>query len=193
MSQEALEDSLEAALDGIDASAMTSADIRALVAQALYEGLADGDAMVELRLTADQALGTSGQTDVVLFPSVNSDYTVRAAAFTYTAGTGQLTVNEDGYYLVNALVSFEQNATGTRTLHVESNESGGFAREFAIEVQASPVANFTQVSASKIVRMTAGNELRLTAMQSSGGSLDLNGASAIPDRTYMQVIKWARR
>ncbi len=88
-----------------------------------------------------------------------------------------------GVYLATANVLWTFNSTGARVLGIQKvNSVGGVIRDVAEARQLA--SGDTPQSASGIVDLAAGEGVRMTALQSSGGSLSLThnaGTDTYPD------------
>lgn len=89
---------------------------------------------------------------------------------------GTVTVAVAGIYAVVAGVSFYGHATGYRLTSIERNGTAVIGGQSS--TQSNGAAPRTEVSPSTQVRLVVGDELRLTAYQSSGGALALDAALA---------------
>lgn len=168
-----------------------AADVQAIAGAALYAGGFDADALIEI------AFGTNGTFPNATETLINggaavSAYDVRPTAYAYDNVTGEITLVEKGFYLVIGALSFGINATGQRCLYLNTNTSGAYVREAAAEIPATTGSFFTQVQIQKIMIANAGDKLKFTAVQGSGGTLQLNGGG-ISNGTWCQVWKIGTR
>jgi hypothetical protein len=98
----------------------------------------------------------------------------------------RFTAPVDGYYLVDATVVFEANATGYRYLAVRKNGSTyyNFMRVDCHDTAAEDMA----ISGSMEIPMSATDYLEMRVKQNSGGSLDAKaGASDFTPLTCMSA------
>ena len=87
---------------------------------------------------------------------------------------------EDGIYLVTLNLVWDENATGTRQLHMYSSSGGAFFGE-GTEIANSSVqpnaAGRTGQTLSKVVQLSENEEVFATAYQTSGEDLFLDQGS----------------
>ncbi|MGE5281856.1 MAG: hypothetical protein ACM3N0_05970 [Chloroflexota bacterium] len=88
----------------------------------------------------------------------------------------RLTAPIDGIYEVSATVIFPSNATGTRSLELMLNEAT--TNPIAgMRVQANGASDLTELTASGLVELSAGEFVQVSVLQSSGNSLNVLGAT----------------
>lgn len=91
------------------------------------------------------------------------------------SNTDRITCVTAGVYVVTANVSFNANATGTRQVSINHYDSGGsLIRTPGFDKRNAATAGATQLSVGCQVKMAAGEFLRLTALQDSGGSITVS-------------------
>lgn len=111
---------------------------------------------------------SSGSTQDVA--SWTSEYDTHSA---FNVTTGVFTAPAAGYYEIEGLISFDGNATGTRIVEIQKNGTGTFAvwdREVA-----SAAGNY--LSGSCVIKLVAGDTLRVRAFQDSGGNLSYTAST----------------
>ena len=116
--------------------------------------------------TTTQALSNNVET------TVNFDAAVDADGIPYASGVW--TVPKKGRYLVSATVTFAVNGTGTRQARLQKNGSG------YVKIGSAGGTTQSHISAevSDTVKCNAGDTLRILALQSSGGNLDVAGGTS---------------
>jgi hypothetical protein len=81
----------------------------------------------------------------------------------------RITALVDGIYSISGSVSFASNATGQRKLAIRQNGATDIASEQSQATSSLP----TNVTVSTVNKLLAGDYVELTALQTSGGSLDI--------------------
>jgi hypothetical protein len=81
----------------------------------------------------------------------------------------RITALVDGIYSISGSVSFSSNATGQRKLAIRQNGATDIASEQSQATSSLP----TNVTVATVTKMLAGDYVELTALQTSGGSLDI--------------------
>jgi hypothetical protein len=79
-----------------------------------------------------------------------------------------------GKYLLTAQISFAANATGARVVKFKKNGSDFMLGNV---IAAAPATDFTVINNSTLVNASVGDYFEVFALQSSGGSLNLNFSS----------------
>jgi len=105
--------------------------------------------------------------------------------FTWDSGNPtRITFTEGGVYLVNALVTWEANATGQRQMAFRLNGSTDIAN------QATPGTNVTYAgnTLNQLREYAANDYLELRVYQNSGGNLSITGSS---NWTYWRIVRIA--
>lgn len=90
-----------------------------------------------------------------------------------------------GKYRVTGYLSFASNATGTRQGTLLLN---GVTNLVATSVPASPSTSTNITIGPKTVTMAVGDYVELTAFQTSGGNLGLNGGNPGPATLTLELI-----
>lgn len=122
---------------------------------------------VALNVAATAATSTANNTETtVLFDTVTSD-----TSGSYVPATGIWTAPSSGYYSVEAQLNYDSNATGLRYVYVYKNNSTAMITAY---YDTSTATNKT-VAASRTFYLAAGDNLRVKARQTSGGSLNVGG------------------
>ena len=122
---------------------------------------------------AAQTLSNITTTDVVF----NSETSDRWGMHDTVTNNERITFAVSGLYLCGGNVRFDSNATGLR--EVRLNDSASI--DIAI-VQVGPSATFDAINLSRLWQFDAGDYLKMTAFQASGGNLDIttnNGLSPV--------------
>jgi hypothetical protein len=101
-----------------------------------------------------------------------SELTDTASAFNPT--TGVFTAPQAGNYLVSAMIPFNANGSGVRNLEVRKNGSGTYA---VLDRQNGIASDGNYLKGTTIVNCAAGDTISITATQTSGGALSLQGVA----------------
>lgn len=113
--------------------------------------------------------------------------TFGASAFVAAASTADLVPPMLGQYLVIAGASFAASAVGERQLAIERRVAGVSTQVGFVNMPTNIAGNATWLQVSAIVPiLTQGDSVRVTALQSSGGNLNL---AAGQTSTYVRLIK----
>ena len=121
----------------------------------------------ELTHSLTQALANS--TGVTL--AFNSELTDTDGMHSTTVNTMRITCQTDGRYLVTYNIAFASNTTGIR--RVTPQLSGVSYPQGQAQVAAANGGS-TAVTCSFVISMSTGQYLTLEALQTSGGTLDVN-------------------
>lgn len=142
----------------------------------------------------DEAVGDKPQ--VAIFNSANISIPSSTSATTlsfdsvrydnksqYSAGTPtQLTCQEAGVYMINAVIRFDANATQWRLLAIAVNGT----REASQRLLAN--ASFTEITITAIVKLAVSDAVTVEVGQLSGGNLDIvRAANYSPELRMVKV------
>lgn len=126
------------------------------------------NSMASLSKSAAQEIGDSSFPVVVTFDGTSFDTDAL-----FVTGDDTITVKISGKYLVVGSITWEANATGFRSLIIETDQSGSFVTA-ANFVTAPPSGVGTlPMQAVALVSLTAGKKIRMIGFQNSGGGLDV--------------------
>jgi hypothetical protein len=153
----------------------------------------DVAAGIELVLTTNQAISSGGAAPILLFTR-NQPFAVRPEAFSYNATTGELTINEAGYYQINFhgiigtnvdpfMPGVIGNAAGGRAYYVEVNGK----QRLAAESLAAPAEYYSQSAGAKIMQLAVGDKVVMRVYQSSGVQLFAIGRNTDQLRSSLQL------
>ena len=122
-----------------------------------------------VKKTADQTLTTSTYT-VLSWDSENFDTDTMHNNVTNNT---RITIpsGKTGYYLLSGSISFGSNGAGNRIVRAYKN---GADFRWLAAMDAAATGNFTVVSFSQTISLTAADYLEIYAFQSSGGDLNVN-------------------
>lgn len=128
---------------------------------------AGGGVVVERPASAmRQHLASTGILNNTL-TAIAFDTEKHTEGITWDAVNAAFVVPEDGYYDVEAGVSFVTNATGQRTIYIQVNNVSQVAQTSGVGDQS--------VSAAVTVKALAGQLIKILTNQGSGATLALNG------------------
>lgn len=132
----------------------------------------------KLRLTADQAVPTSGTEKVVTFTSgaPAADWNYNGV---WTGVDDFLKADVAGKWMVWATIVYAANGTGYRSLRWRVTTASGTVTYVAIQMPTVTTAAIpTVVSAAEEFNLAVGDVVELVALQTSGGSLNILGAGS---------------
>ncbi len=138
------------------------------------EGSGAGAVGVHVERTSNFALTTSGSDYSIDFDS--EDYDDAAYWDSGASPLADIVVPSTGYYMAEFTVEFASNATGYREAYVTSSFVCGAQLGGRVRIDASGSAA-TILSGAGVYRLAAGCVLRLHAVQTSGGALNVSAAS----------------
>lgn len=123
------------------------------------------------RLTSNQSIPNASDT-LITFNSL--DYLSDSTDFSLSSGV--LTINKVGIYLVSANVGWE-SSTGTGRRRIAGLFNTGSNKFMSAEVTKDSATSFSvSTVASRLIRVSSvGDEIRIFANQSTGGSLNVVG------------------
>jgi len=123
----------------------------------------------QIRRNSDQAIANITDTNISFTVEYQDTYGM------FDAGSPtQLTIQKTGTYLIGGSVSFQSNATGMRSVVLESSGGGTlYAAANAVNGGA------TNLNLSGYAKLTIGDTLKLLVRQNSGGSLNIVGYPAL--------------
>jgi hypothetical protein len=119
-------------------------------------------------LAVDQSIPNNTYTTLLCA----TEYQDNAAMHSTSSNTDQVAVPVAGLYAIEAGVAWDAATTaGTRTLHIEAT---GFVRKSATAPAASMsgIASYFWQSCSALVRLAAGDVVKMAVQQNSGGALN---------------------
>ena len=90
----------------------------------------------------------------------------------------------DGTFLVGASVSFAANATGYRFAQITVNE----APVVADSSGALAGANYVSLSMTTVLKLSAGQIVKLYVLQNSGEALNLNSVAQFSPELWMETV-----
>lgn len=122
---------------------------------------------ITIRVTTSQSIPNSTATAISAFDTIlvnqgGGIITVNSAVFTVTVG---------GLYLLSGDVSFDNNATGNRSIYFRASNSPTFHRGQILTPAVN--GNHTLLSTSAIVYLAAAETITVYVEQTSGGALNL--------------------
>jgi hypothetical protein len=99
----------------------------------------------------------------------NSEFFDTDGFHSVSSNTDRLTCPITGVYLITACVEFASNAAGQRTIYITRGES-----DYQAVTDAWPVnGKTTSMNLAIVLHMTAGDYVTLSAVQNSGGNLNV--------------------
>jgi hypothetical protein len=142
---------------------------------------------INLYLPANQTVSSSGTTYATL-----TNWTVRSSAesdlFVVNTSTGEVTLNEDGFYGFFPISAWVGNSSGRRYIRLVTNYGG--VDEILRTIPGSPPDATTY---SQQIGMgwpiLAGTKVRVEVLQDSGASLDVRGGVG-GLLTQLQIVRW---
>jgi hypothetical protein len=137
-------------------------------------------AMVELKLT-DQAIPNATAT-AVQFDTVVTDPTGLWSATTPT----RLTAPVAGQYLIAASLFWQAAAAGEALLRIQKN--GISADLYGVSSVPNSATNSAGTSTTVILSLAAGDYVEAVAFQTSGGSLNVQGATPATPLTTLSMM-----
>jgi hypothetical protein len=88
----------------------------------------------------------------------------------HVAAAATITVSKAGLYLVNAMISWAANATGTRQAYLDLS---GVVRDFDSQPAASGIETLNRLC--YIAQLSAASTVKVQGFQNSGGALNVTG------------------
>jgi hypothetical protein len=120
-----------------------------------------------------QSIATGAGGDIIIADNLNANY---AAEFDiYDSATGIFTATHAGIYYISASVAWTTNATGYRRLAIEAQQVGGGGATYFDIASVADLGNATfgpSQTVSTLVYFSAGQQARVRATQTSGGTLN---------------------
>jgi hypothetical protein len=169
----AINDNFNAAKAAIEANeAATSANSSAIEALSVKPA-------ANVFLISDQSITTGGAAKTLNF---GGEFFDTAALHDNTTNNSRLTAPEAGIYQVNAMVSWNANATGGRLLAVVKN---GAAFPTMSDVRSPTAGGTSSQSLSGLISLAAGDFLEAKVSQDSGTTL----AVASSAQTQFSMVK----
>jgi hypothetical protein len=133
---------------------------------------------VKARRTTNQSLTTAVATSINFTAADEFDSDDMHDTSSQTA---RVTIQPGGagFWMVGGGASFEANATGTRQIYVELNGVGGTGTEIPGSANRSPADSTAQTKVGVAVptELAVGDFICLTAVQNSGGLLNVTDAT----------------
>lgn len=129
----------------------------------------EGPPLVQVTLTADQAIASTTETPISWGSAPRNPNTMWSAGnptrLTVPAGQG-------GLYLICGTIAFQVSGTGGRALHARVNGAGNYIR-----LGSTPGIStiHSEMSLSVPLILAAGDYVEINAWQNSGGSLNILG------------------
>jgi len=108
------------------------------------------------------------------FTTANYDTDSMKGAGTVTG----LSINTTGLYLITCYVTFDTNATGNRGVYIDRGTASSITTIIGYGYGAPQNANYSDVLATALVSLTAGDTIQAFGWQNSGGNLDSLGGLA---------------
>jgi hypothetical protein len=156
--------------------------------------LSVGETMTLIR-TSNQNFATSGTENDITWQAIvtaNNETASNAAGVISWNGTTTVTFSEAGLYLLSLHTVWAPSAVGTRGAYVITAPGG--TRRAATEFPATAVTN-TATELNLVITLLANATLSASALQASGGALNLLGASTATspagtsNRSYWQISR----
>ncbi len=93
---------------------------------------------------------------------------------TYFSTNGQVSINQDGVYLLTGQVNFSQNSNGSRWVHIYKNGS-----ELIASGSSSPNAGTSSSTATTmfVAKLKAGDYIELCGSHLAGATLSITAAT----------------
>jgi len=131
---------------------------------------------LEVRQATGQSIDSGSET------LLTWDTTDENIGFTFTPGSGTITIPADGIYDISCSIRWAANATGYRRLSLYAS---GTLRGDLIVPAVSGVAQ--PLTVAKTIRLAAGATVDARVIQTSGGALALAQTSRTPNLTIWRV------
>ncbi len=131
-------------------------------------------AMPYLEMDRSTAQSIANNTTTTLTGFTTTTGRNNTEAVSYSNGVWTVNSGESGIYNFNVFAEFTANTTGRRRMAIKRNS----ADIAGLNITAPSAGNGT-MSLSTTVYLAAGDTFSITALQTSGGALDLNNIKAI--------------
>ena len=125
----------------------------------------------------------------------NNNVTVLAPVLNYSYGSdisyssGQFTINADGFYHIQARVSFSQDNDGYRQLAIVLFNSGGTALRKITRVNQAPGTIESGAFVSGYLNCSATDYIQIEVRQASGGNRTISQSSSVDQRTDITIYR----
>lgn len=131
---------------------------------------------VGLNKTSDQSISNDTSTAITY---TGEDFDTDGFHSTVT-NTSRITIpsGKGGYYYIYAFLSFQDNATGSRAIHI--NKNGSRIATFTRVQTVTETGATTTIGGTMVFNLAATDYIEVLGFQKSGGSLNVLG-SASPD------------
>lgn len=131
------------------------------------------------KLSVNQSLSTGTEATVAFDTTDREDLT--GAEWSHAAGV--VTINTDGWYQVSACAEYAANATGNRLLSITTDAAATTYATRTVLPTATGGSD-TFITLTTLVYLSAGDQIRARAAQTSGGNLNL-----IAGKTYIAITR----
>lgn len=131
--------------------------------------------------SASQLIPNAADTEIINYDAASVRTVDTVASFNRT--TGRYTILSSGYYRINAILHWVNNATGYRVVSIAKN---GSIHSYGTITQAVSSGDGTAVVADAIIKCVAGDTISMFGYQTSGASLNTR---ALAGTTKLSIEK----